>query len=210
MGLASFLRQHAPGPVDVPVLLGAQQLPCRLIAWPVPQAVADQRRARLYARATHKQQPVSAATLALADWTIYLTSLPAERLSPVEALTLGMTRRQVECLFNLWKTSGALDESCSQDPHRVWCEFYAKLLALLVQRWLFLVSCWQRLNRSFHRAAQLIRKHACHLALTLPDLPAFIQSLSTLADALLFTSGLPRRRSHPLTFHYWLLEVDSV
>jgi hypothetical protein len=210
LDLVSFLRHQPPGPVDVPVLLGASRLPARLIAWPVPQEIADQRRARLHAQATHKQQPVSATTLALAAWTIYLTSLSPDRLSAAEALILGMTRWQVECLFDLWKNSGALDESRSQDPHRVWCEFYAKLLALLVQHWLFLVSCWRRLDRSFHRAAQLIRKHACHLALNLPDLPSFIQSLSTLADTLLFTSGLSRRRSHPLTFQYWLLEVDIV
>ncbi len=210
LDLVSFLHHQPPGPVDIPVLLGAQRLPCRLIAWPVPQEVADQRRARLLAQARHKQQPLSKTTLALAAWTIYLTSLPPDRLSAAEALILGMTRWQVECLFDLWKNSGALDESRSQDPHRVWCELYAKLLALLVQHWIFLVSCWRRLDRSFHRAAQLIRKQALHLALNLPDLPALIQSLTTLADTLLFTSGLSRRRSHPLTFQYWLLEVELV
>lgn len=97
--MVRYLDQHGPGAVDCPILLGAPQLPARLIALPVPQEVADQRRARLLAQARHKQQPVSPLTLALASWTIYLTSLPADRLAPAEAAILGMTRWQIECLF---------------------------------------------------------------------------------------------------------------
>ncbi len=210
LDLVAYLTGEQARLVDMPVLLGADQLPGRLIAYPMPQEVADQRRARLLAQARHKQQPVSQTALTLAAWTLFVTSISPDRLSPREALILAMTRWQIECLFDRWKNEGALDESRSQDPHRVWCELYAKLLALLVQHWLFLVSCWQRLDRSLHRAAQLIRKHAFHLALNLSHLSAFTQVLSSLAQILLFSSGHSRRRSHPLTFQYWLLEVDVV
>ena len=64
-------------------------------------------------------------------------------------------------------------------PIRVWIEFYGKLLALLVQHWLILVSAWQRLDRSLYHAAQVIRKHAFHLATVLMDDFALQQALRT-------------------------------
>lgn len=208
LDLRRFLSQHGPRPVDRPVLVGAEQLPARLIALPVPPQVAAQRRRRLRAQARRKQQPLSQTTLALAAWTLYLTSLPPERLATEEATILGMTRWQIEILFRLWKSSGLLDVWRSHDPRRIWCEFYAKLLALLVQHWLIVVSCWHRLDRSLHRAAQLIRKQALHLASLLPDRPALVRALTHLARVLALTCGKSKRRAHPLTFQYWL-EVED-
>ncbi|MCZ7540255.1 MAG: IS4 family transposase [Anaerolineae bacterium] len=209
LDLLRLLNQHGPTTVDRPVLVGAKQLPARLIALPMPQEVAEQRRRRLRAQARRKQQPLSQTTLALAAWTLYLTSLPPEHLTVQEAPILGMTRWQIEVLFRLWKNSGLLDEWRSHDPSRIWCEFYAKLLALLVQHWLIVVSCWHRLNRSLHRAAQLIRKQAFHLASLLPDRPALIRALSHLAHTLALTCGQSKRGDHPLTFQYWLEVEDT-
>lgn len=121
-----------------------------------------------------------------------------------EAPILGMTRWQIECLFQLWKSSGLLDEWRSADVWRIWCEFYAKLLALLVQPWVILVGCWQRLDRSLHRAAQLIRKHAFALALPLTDLHALTDALLRLTQALAHPGGMSKRAAHPLTDQYWL------
>jgi DDE family transposase len=202
LDLVKYLRQQHRRPVDIAVLVGEQRLAVRLLALPLPPDLVRQRRRKLRQKASRKQQPVSERSLALAAWTIYLTSLPPERLRLEEAPILGTTRWQIECLFNLWKTSGRLDETRSQDPWRVWCEFYAKLLALLLQHWLTLVGCWQRLDRSLHRAAQLIRKSAFHLAFHLSDLLA-------LTDALAHTCGMSKRLAHPLTFQYWLEVVDG-
>ena len=46
----------------------------------------------------------------------------------------------IELLFKLWKSQGRVDESRSTKPWRILCEVYAKLLAMLVQHWVFLVS----------------------------------------------------------------------
>lgn len=204
LDLAALLRWQGTRPLDLPILLGAQRLPCRLLALPVSAEVKGQRRARLRQTARRKQQSVSPAALALAGWTLYVTSLPAERLALAEAPILGMTRWQIERLFKLWKSSGLLDEWRSQNPWRVWAEFYGKLLALLVQHWLLLVSAWQRLDRSLHRAAQVIRKHAFHLAATFHSRTALIPALSMVAHAVLQTCGMSQRAAHPLTFQYWL------
>jgi len=209
LNLADYLAHTAPHSLDCPVLLGAERLPCRLLAFPVPLTVQRQRQARLRETARRKQQPVSPLAGALSGWTIYITSLAPDQLSAHEALTLGMTRWQIECLFKLWKSSGLLDEWRSADPLRIWVEFYGKLLALLVQHWLTLVSAWQRLDRSLYRAAQVIRKHAFHLATVLRDALALEQVLMHLAQTILHTCGMSKRNAHPLTFQYWLALVTA-
>jgi len=191
-------------PCDFAIQLGNQRLPCRLLALPVPPAQVGKRRQRLRDRARRKQQPVSQRALTLAGWTLYVTNIPRERLSLDEAAVLGCTRWQIECLFDLWKNEGRLAESRSQDPHRVWCEFYAKLLALLIQHWVTVVGCWQRLNRSLHQAVQVIRKRAFCLLDALNDLPALIGCLTRTADILAQTCGLSKRATKPLTFQRWL------
>ena len=41
-------------------------------------------------------------------------------------------------------------------PWRILCEVYAKLLALVLQHWVLLVSCWDWPDRSLVKAAQAV------------------------------------------------------
>jgi hypothetical protein len=202
--LARYLRRQGQQACELNIHLGAGRLPCRLLALPVPPAQVGKRRKRLRRTARRKQQPLSARSLALAGWTLYVTNVPAERLKLEEAAVVGCTRWQIECLFKLWKSSGLLDETRSQDPLRVWCEFYAKLLALLIQHWVMVVGCWQRLDRSLHRATQVIRKRAFCLLDTLTDLPGLIRCLQHTAQVMTTTCRLSKRAAQPLTFQRWL------
>ena len=134
--IATFLRDSAPtaAVVDVPVRIGAaDQLPCRLVAVRVPQEVANQRRRRLRAQAAAHGKTPSARRLALCAWTVFLTTVPVERLSVAAILTLGRARWQIELLITLGKSHGKVDESRSERPYRVLCDVYAKLLAMIVQ-----------------------------------------------------------------------------
>jgi hypothetical protein len=207
LDLVALLGRCKAPTVDQSVALGQRRLPVRLLAVRVSPAVAAERRRRLRYRAKRKYQPVSQTALALADWTVYITSVPVERLTVDEAPILGMTRWQIERLFALWKGSGLLDEWRSNDPWRVWVEFYGKLLALVVQHWLLLTGCWQHLDRSLHRAAQVIRKHAFHLLSHLHDAVGLRDALTRLADVLATTCRMSKRKTHPLTFQYWLETV---
>jgi hypothetical protein len=204
LDLPRWLRDHAQQPCEITVQLGARRVPCRLIALPVPPAQLGKRRKRLREQARRKQKPLSERSLALAGWTLYVTNIPAHLLSPQEAAILGATRWQIECLFKLWKDDGELDNTRSADPMRVLCEFYAKLLACLVQHWITLVSCWQRLDRSLYQATQVIRKHAFCLLEHLHDLPSLIASLQRTADVIAETCRLSKRAAKPLTFQAWL------
>ena len=62
---------------------------------------------------------------------------PADQLCVDDVLQLARVRWQIELLFKLWKSHGQLDKSRSDNPWRVLCELYAKLIAMLIQHWSF-------------------------------------------------------------------------
>lgn len=209
LDLQQHLQRHGQLPLDLNIGLGAQQLPCRLIALPVTPAQLGKRRKRLREIARKRQKPSSQRAWLLAGWTLYVTNIPLEKLATTEAPILASTRWQIECLFKLWKSEGQLASSRSQDPHRVWCEFYAKLLACLVQHWISLVGCWQRLDRSLYQATQVLRKRAWCLLDTLNDLDALIQALERTATIMMKTCRLSKRAAQPLTYQRWIETADG-
>ena len=123
-----------------PLVGREHRLPARLLVLPVPPTVAQERRRQWRAEARREGQTPSAARLALADWTLWLTNVPPEQLSVQEAGVLARVRWQIELLFKLWKSHGGLDDTRGQRAVRVLCEVYAKLLAMVVQHWTLLAT----------------------------------------------------------------------
>jgi hypothetical protein len=210
--LLAWLREHATTPtvaVDQPVLLGVgQHLPARLLAVRVPPEVSATRRRKLHAEAQRRGKTVSDARLARADWTVLVTNVPFDLLTTEEALILARARWQIELLFKLWKSHGHLADSCSQKPWRRVCEVFAKLLALLIQHWLFLVSCWRCPNRSLVRAAELVRQFALALAIACPSVAHLATTIRRLAAGLTVGTSIDTRRRSPGTWQL-LLALDS-
>lgn len=130
----------------------------RLLAERVPAEVAAQRQERIkeYARAHSK--PVNGLLLELANWTIVITSVPTDKLTFEQALALVRARWQIELLFKLWKEHGLLDDWHATCPWRILCEVYAKLLAMVVQHWFVLLSCWDDPHRSLSGVAEVLRE----------------------------------------------------
>jgi Transposase DDE domain len=203
--LLALLAAAPAETVDLAVRLGeGHRLPARLLAVRVPQAVADERRRRLRAVARQKGRMVSARRLALAAWTMLVTNVPADRLTVREALVLGRARWQIELLFKLWKSHGRVDESRSLKPWRILCEVYAKLLAMVVQHWLCLVSCWLYPHRSLTKAAQTVQKHALHLASAFRRLSALVTAMTIVQRCLTAGCRMNRRKKHPNTYQLLL------
>lgn len=201
LDLPAWLRAQAADRVDCPVALGLRErLPARLLGARAPQAVADERRRKIRAEARREGKTPSQAKLALADWTLLATNVPAERLTVAEALVLLRARWQVELLFKLWKDGGQLDAWRSAKPERVLCEVYAKLLALLVQHWVLLVGCWAFPDRSLTKAARTVRDYVLCMALALAHLDALVRVLGLIRRCLAAGCKVDRRRAHPSAF----------
>lgn len=202
----ALLRQQTAPVVDLPVELGGRhRLPARLLACRVPANVAQQRRRRLRQEARKKGQPVSPDRLALADWTVLVTSCSVADLSLAEALVLLRARWQIEQLFDLWKTHGGLARSRSRQPWRILAEVYAKLIGLVLQHWLLLHGDWAAPNRSWVKGAQVVRASVRLLAATLDHPRQLREVLRQIGTQLQAAGRLNRRKRHPNTYQ-WLLD----
>jgi hypothetical protein len=202
-------QEHRAGRdrVDRWVLVGASRLRLRLLAAVVPAAVAAERRRKLHAEARRKGQAVSRQRLALADWTVLVTTASAAQLTLEEALVLLRVRWQVELLFKLWKQHGGLDQWRSQQPWRILCEVYAKLVGLVLQHWLVLLGCWQRPDRSLVKAAQAVRSQVALLVAGLTGGMALEQALALVGQAMGAGCRMNPRKHRPNTYQL-LLTLD--
>jgi hypothetical protein len=199
VNMATWLSQQDQTELDLPVELTAQRFPCRLIARRVPAEVAQQRRKAVLTKANRRPHQLRPETLALCDWTVIVTSLPPERLSPAQALVLLRLRWQIELFFKLWKDTLALDHWRSQNPWQILGEVYAKLLLGVIQHWLLLLGCWKNADRSLVKAALVLTKHAFHLAAVLANLGLLFRTLSAILPTLAHCS-IQKRRTRPATF----------
>ena len=193
--------QAQGGPaIERPVTLGVtQRLPTRLLAVRVPPLVAAERRRKLRLAAKRKGALASAARLALADWTVVVTNVPAAQLTVAEALVLYRARWQIEVVFHLWKSQGQVAVWRSRQPWRILCEVYAKLIGLVIQHWVLLTGAWRHAGRSLWHAGQTVRQFALPLLAALADAVRLAAELTRAAFCLVAGCRINPRRTHPNT-----------
>lgn len=160
MDLLEILPQTIGEQLELLVDVGANKAikGVRMIVERVPLSVATDRQERIRRAAIDHGKAVNPLVWELANWTIVLTNAPREMLSFVQALALLRARWQIELLFKLWKEQGLVDEWKATDPWRILCEVYAKLLAMVVQHWFVLLSCWDDPHRSLSGVAEILRE----------------------------------------------------
>jgi hypothetical protein len=208
--IEEWLARQTQDHIDMPVALGAKGLSCRLIARRVSPQVAQKQRRKIKREARLKGQAVSQARLALADWEICVTNVSLARLSSEEVFVMLGVRWQIELLFKLWKSEGQLDTSRSHKPWRVLCEFYAKLLALLIQHWLLIVNCWAYPNRSLTKASRTIKSYALYFAKVLNDFDRLCEAIESLHRCLAVGCRINKSRKTPRTFQKLLAFEDGI
>jgi hypothetical protein len=201
MALLAFLKKQASSRIDIPVQLGQHHhIPCRLIAVKVDDQVAEKRRRKLHEYARRKGVALSEERLQFEHWTLLLTNAPPDLLSLVEVCALYRLRWQIELLFRLWKTYTLIDESVSKNPWRILTEMYAKLIAVLIQHWLIIVSIWHIPEKSIVQASLTIQKFAVLLHLAMANESALCSSISTIITTLKSSPAVLLRKKQPATF----------
>jgi hypothetical protein len=207
--LVELLSTHCLDKLDMPILLGLKErLPCRMLARSLPEELAKERRRKIRAEASRRGKTPSKSQLKLANWTIIVTSVPKELLTLDEAFVLLRVRWQIELLFKLWKSHGKIDDWRTEKPFRILCEFYAKLLAMLIQHWILLSGCWRFPNRSIVKASKTVQKHALHLAVAFASRcrERLSEALEVIGRCLAFGCRLNSRKKKPNTYQL-LLEL---
>jgi hypothetical protein len=88
-------------------------------------------------------------------------------------------------------------------PDRVLCDVYAKLLAMVVQHWFFLVNLWAAPDRSLVKAAKTIRRRAMELASTFRWRTRLIAVIRDIGQCIT-GCRMNRRTQEPNTSHLLL------
>jgi hypothetical protein len=188
--------------VDIPVALGARkQVQARLIAKQMSQEVVKRRREQLKEQARKQCKPINPRQWELVQWAIVLTNVPPSMLCAAEAMALMRARWQIELLWKVWKDQGKVDEWQTANPERILCELYAKLLGMLVQHWVLLLSCWDDPHRSLVGAVQVIREQVPTLVHGLTGHLPLGQALRLVTNAVMGGCSIPKRQRRLSTSH---------
>lgn len=190
-----------PGPlVDQRIRLGREErLPCRLIAWRLPAEQAHRRRQKLRQETwSKKRREPSAERLAWCDWTILVTSVPGELLTPPEAIVLYRARWQIELLFKRWKSQDLVAVLSGSTAVRQMVRVWARLVAAVVQHWLVVSCTWGDPSRSWGKVAEAIRAFVGRLAAAL-DRPPELEDLLALVQRIVAKTCRRNKRARPGT-----------
>lgn len=187
--------------VDQPIVLGKEQrLPCRLIAWRVPKEQADIRRHKLRRELMKKKgREPSAERLAWCDWTILVTNVPIELMSPEEAVILYRGRWQIELLFKRWKSQDKVAILKGSTDIRKMVGVWSRLIAALVQHWLVIGTVWGDPTKSLAKACEAIRSFVVQLIAHLGNISELERVITRIAK-ILQKICKRNKRSRPGTF----------
>lgn len=200
--LVTWLNARGQGVVDQQIEIGADaRHSCRLIAWRVPEEIANRRRQKLFAATRKKtgRQP-TAASLDACDWEFLLTNVPEAMLSVKEAIVLYRARWQIELLFKRWKSTGEIDEFDGRNDTIKMARFWARLCAALLQHWLSVAATWSpTLDVSLAKTAKLIRQFAKDIAIALSEGEDLIVTLKRLCRMAQAGCRRTKRKANPGT-----------
>lgn len=148
----------AAGPLfSQQLFMGARhKIPVRLVAQRLPDELADRRRHKL--RTGHKRRGIipSKESLALQNWSIYITNTTEAQISNQHIHQTYALRWQIELIFKLSKSLMQVDSINSTKSSRVIVETYGKFISMM---FLFLLCAPAR----YHQGKELSWYKACKL-----------------------------------------------
>jgi IS4 transposase len=103
-----------------------------MVAYKTPQEVADTRRRKIKKLAQKKRRGVSKETLALQEFTIYVTNVPPNIWSKEVVGTVYRIRWQIELVFKQWKQLFRINLIKGSRPERIRCLIYGRLIMILL------------------------------------------------------------------------------
>jgi hypothetical protein len=101
LNLAAELRRH--GHLDRRVWLGSQKVPVRLVALPVPEALANERRRKAKQNRDQRCHP-NAQHLFLLGWNLLITNVPRSLWPAKILVAIYRLRWRIEMIFKAWKS----------------------------------------------------------------------------------------------------------
>lgn len=169
--------------LETKVLLGKEaKIRVRMICHKLTEEQSLARRRKANKLAKSHGYTSSKRNQKLLNWSIFITNIPEDKISAEQVLTIYRVRWQIELLFKLYKSYIRLDELKGK-PHRVLCELYAKLCAILIFHGM--VSCTKlkkntelSLTKAFIELKRRIRELFLALKNRVNSLKIFLKKLT--------------------------------
>jgi Transposase DDE domain len=128
-----------------------------------------------------------------------VTNVPAELLTPAEAVVLYRARWQIELLFKRWKSQDRVAILRGSTVVRQMVGVWARLLAALVQHWLVVTCAWGDATKSLTKVCEAVRLFVGRLLTCLDDRSGLERVLQDLCATIAKTCQR-NSRSKPGTF----------
>lgn len=162
LDLLTLLQAQGDSQGEVRVYLGRRtRVPVRLIFARLPEPVVAERRRKARQKARKHGQTCSKRLLVLLAWSLFITNVPDEWLTTEQIVAVYRVRWQVELVFKLWKSQAKLKHVGQWKPARVLCQFYARLLSIVLFHWA--VAPWRfaaPIELSLPKAFRILQRHA--------------------------------------------------
>lgn len=185
---------------DIDVFIGKNKIKGRLIVYPVPEKVYQERMRKYQQR--YKTTPSKEYKLRQ-RYTLLVTNVPRQIWPASIVGTIYKARWQIELLFKSWKSQLKLHDLSGTNPHRIRCLIYARLIALCLA-----CSIHNRLyclyEPSLHKVINWLKRHGRYIKIILNGMS------KTLWNDLLQTSHLllkETKRKRKTTLQYIQDEV---
>jgi hypothetical protein len=185
--------------------------PLRLVAFRrSPESTARHRQGLRESMRTQGRTP-SATALELAGWVLLLTNAPAQKLPSAMMSYLYRVRWQVELIFRQTKSVLRLDKSESENPDRVQCELWGRLISAVLLFWWHAhasAECWLLHKRevSFEKLIRLMQHWGLTIARALLGKPdELLQQLRTIWKQILTNARKGHQKNRPTS---WETLVD--
>lgn len=127
--LAKMLKKR--GNLDIKVFLGAKEkLPVRLIALPVEESMANERRRKAKLNRDKRCHP-SQELLYLLGWELFITNVDEDILSPNDIAQLYFIRWRIETIFKTWKSSFKIN-AIPREANKIRVESYIYCMLIFI------------------------------------------------------------------------------
>jgi hypothetical protein len=142
--LVDYLQQHYPDDavIDLPVYIGQERLPCRLLAYRLPDDVVEQRRRKASEEARKKGRMLTQEYLNWLAFGFYITNVSQQVWSSKVVGTVYRLRWQVELTFKNWKSLLNIHVLKGTRPERIKCILYGRLITITMMTLVSSYASW--------------------------------------------------------------------
>jgi hypothetical protein len=142
--LVKHLERYYPDDsvIDLPVYLGHERVPCRLLAYRLPAPVVQERRRKALAEARKRGRTLSQEYLEWLSFGFYITNVTQQVWPPKVVGTVYRLRWQVELTFKNWKSLLNIHVLKGTRPERIKCIIYGRLITIVMLAMISSYASW--------------------------------------------------------------------